>query len=97
MFVLVPLMAALVASPALPATGTAGSRPVARTEVPIGVVGRQDLDRIICRREAVLGSRREKKLCFTRIEWSRREEAAQRMMDNTLWRVGGDKPPPERR
>lgn len=97
MLVLVPLMAAMAALPAASAPETGAARSTHRAEVPIGAVGRQDLDRIVCRREAVLGSRREKKLCFTRIEWSRREEAAQRMMDPTLWRVGGDKPPPERR
>jgi hypothetical protein len=66
----------------------------AALRVAIGAVGEPDADRIVCKKEAAVGSRREKKYCFTRFEWDQREEAANRMMDTTLWGSSGQKAAP---
>ena len=93
MLVLIPVLALLGA-----ASADVKSSPTpqggAGLRVAIGAVGESDPDRIVCKREAAVGSRREKKFCFTRFEWDRREDAADRMMDTTLWGSSGQKATP---
>ena len=92
MSLLVPALIAVI----LGAPGEVGQMSVAtgaKASVPIGAPGRLDADRIVCRKAVVLGSHRQRKVCLTAMDWSRREDAAQRTMDTTLWGQGGIKPP----
>ncbi|NBB15764.1 hypothetical protein GVN21_10395 [Caulobacter sp. SLTY] len=58
-------------------------KPVGQTSVrmPVGKIGVNDLDRISCKREAVVGSRRQRKICDTTAGWQRRADEAAMAMD----------------
>jgi hypothetical protein len=83
MFLVVPaLFLALAAEPAA-VSPVDVKTPAGQTSVrmPVGKVGVKDLDRISCKREAVVGSRRQKKICDTSAGWQRREDEAAMAMD----------------
>lgn len=84
MSLLVPaLLLALAAEPAN-VSPVDVQKPTGKTvslRMPVGKIGVKDLDRISCKREAVVGSRRQKKVCDTNAGWQRREEAAAMAMD----------------
>ncbi|HYE45111.1 MAG TPA: hypothetical protein VEA44_04980 [Caulobacter sp.] len=88
------LVAALLAAPVDVTPVKVRHVPAARIDLDIGAPGTLDPDRIVCRRGIVLGSRRERKICMTAMEWQQRQDAAQRSMDTTLYGLGIAKPPP---
>jgi hypothetical protein len=62
-----------------------------------GSIGLTDLDRISCRREAPVGSRRKVKVCDTSLGWRRRADQAEQLMDpgrrtNGPGKRGGEEP-----
>ena len=68
------------ATGATPATATAGEA--------------DDQDRVICRRERVLGSNRPQRVCMTRREWSRASDTTQEELRNV--RGGAESLPGDR-
>ncbi|NBB15765.1 hypothetical protein GVN21_10405 [Caulobacter sp. SLTY] len=65
---------------------------VARTDFAIGTPGKLDHDRIVCRKSTI-GSRRDRKVCLTALEWTRIEDSAQRNLDTTLYGQGVERQP----
>ena len=57
--------------------------------MPVGKIGVADLDRISCKREAAVGSRRQRKICDTKQGWDKRAEDAAMNMDASR-RTTGD-------
>jgi hypothetical protein len=93
MLVLISALAMLAIEPApAPASAPVEMRQPARTSIPIGAVGLADPDRLSCKREAVVGSRRKEKICDTKDGWQKRQDVAQQQMDSTRWGNGGSKP-----
>ncbi len=62
---------ALVAMDATPATSTSTSQPDAGK--PSATASANPQDRVICKREAITGSRFEKRICMTKAEWGEEE------------------------
>lgn len=92
MLVLMSALALLAAEPATsPAVSTVDVKAPQRTSIPVGQIGVKDPDRLSCKREAVVGSRRKSKICDTRDGWQKREDQAQRIMDGA--RTTGDARP----
>ncbi|MDB5471614.1 MAG: hypothetical protein JWR84_3174 [Caulobacter sp.] len=93
MFVLISTLALLAADPA-PATSVSpvDVRVPQRTSIPIGAIGLADPDRLSCKREAVVGSRRKTKICDTKDGWQKRQDAAQDAMDGGNRTTGDIKP-----
>lgn len=92
MFVLISALALLAADPA-PATSVSpvDIQAQQRTSIPVGAVGVADPDRLSCKREAVVGSRRKTKICDTKAGWQKRQDLAQQQMDGS--RTTGDAKP----
>ncbi len=88
-------MSALALLAAEPATSAAVSpvddKAPQRSSIPVGEIGVKDPDRLSCKREAVVGSRRKSKICDTKDGWQKREDQAQRIMDGA--RSTGDAKP----
>jgi len=89
------LLSALALLAAEPATSAAVSpvdvKAPQRSSIPVGEIGVKDPDRLSCKREAVVGSRRKSKICDTKDGWQKREDQAQRIMDGA--RTTGDARP----
>ncbi len=65
---------ALVVMDATPATSTTSAdapKPAAVAAAKTGDVA--DLDRVVCKKEAITGSRFEKRICMTKAEWGEQE------------------------
>ncbi|WGM39124.1 hypothetical protein [Caulobacter sp. NIBR1757] len=92
MFVLISALALLAADPA-PATPVSPVDVTApqRSSIPVGEIGVKDPDRLTCKREAVVGSRRKSKICDTKAGWQKRQDQAQQIMDGN--RTTGDAKP----
>lgn len=93
MLVLISALALLAAEPA-PGTTVAPVDVNApqRTSIPVGQIGVKDPDRLSCKRESVVGSRRKTKICDTKLGWQKREDAAQEAMDGGSRTTGDVKP-----
>ncbi len=88
MLVLISALTLLAEPGASPPVAPVEVRTLPRTSIPVGAVGVADPDRLSCKREAVVGSRRKTKICDTRDGWKKREDQAQQIMDGA--RTTGD-------
>ena len=91
MLVLISALALMAAEPAATPVAPVDVRQPTRTSMPIGAVGVADPDRLSCKREAVVGSRRKDKICDTKDGWQKRQDMAQKIMDD--YRTTGDSKP----
>jgi hypothetical protein len=90
--VLISALALLAADPAPGTTVTpVDVNAPQRASIPVGEIGVKDPDRLTCKREAVVGSRRKTKICDTKAGWQKREDQAQQIMDGN--RTTGDSKP----
>jgi hypothetical protein len=90
--VLISALALMAAEPAATPVAPVDVRQPTKTSMPIGAVGVADPDRLSCKREAVVGSRRKEKICDTKDGWQKRQDMAQQQMDSTRWGTGDSKP-----
>lgn len=91
MLVLISALALMAAEPAATPVAPVDVRQPTRTGMPIGAVGVADPDRLTCKREAIVGSRRKEKICDTKDGWQKRQDMAQQIMDGA--RTTGDSKP----
>ena len=91
MLILISALALLAADPA-PSVSPVDVNAPQRTSIPVGQIGVKDPDRLTCKREAVVGSRRKTKICDTKLGWQKREDAAQEAMDGGGRTTGDSKP-----
>lgn len=91
MLVLISALALMAAEPAATPVAPVDVRQPTKTSMPIGAVGVADPDRLSCKREAVVGSRRKDKICDTKDGWQKRQDMAQQIMDD--YRTTGDAKP----
>ena len=92
MFVLISALALLATDPAPGSTvSPVDINAPQRTSIPVGQIGVKDPDRLSCKRESVVGSRRKTKICDTALGWKKREDQAQQIMDGN--RTTGDAKP----
>ena len=91
MLVLISALALMAAEPAATPVAPVEVRKLPQTSMPIGAVGVADPDRLSCRREAVVGTRRKEKICDTKEGWQKRQDQAQQIMDD--YRTTGDAKP----
>jgi hypothetical protein len=89
--VLISALALMAAEPAATPVAPVDVRQPTKTSMPIGAVGVADPDRLSCKREAVVGSRRKDKICDTKDGWQKRQDMAQQIMDD--YRTTGDAKP----
>ncbi len=70
---------AIQAAPATASVGAPSAEPVngSQSASVQDRDSRNDLDRVVCRRENVVGSNRPQRICHTRREWAAMREAAQ--------------------
>ena len=85
-------LALMAAEPAATPVAPVDVRQPTRAGMPIGAVGVADPDRLSCKREAVVGSRRKEKICDTKDGWQRRQDIAQQQMDYGRWTTGDAMP-----
>ncbi|MBU1376451.1 MAG: hypothetical protein KKE02_06285 [Alphaproteobacteria bacterium] len=64
--------AALLAGAADPATQAANTATAAAT-TPTKAAGKTDKNEMVCKREAVLGSRMKERVCLTQADWDQRK------------------------
>lgn len=81
------LFAVLLAGPADASATKVEAASTSRLDMVIGSPGKIDHDRIVCRK-SMIGSRRDRKVCLTALEWTRIEDSAQRNLDTTLHGYG---------
>ena len=83
MLLLIAAMAAAVSGDA-PATQTSDVQPPAATQSAPAPApaknSKDDPNHVVCKTEAVTGSRFTDRVCLTRQQWTQREEEAQRLM-----------------
>jgi hypothetical protein len=80
MLLLIAAMAAAVSGDA-PATQTSDAQPPAtQSSKASAPSAKDDPNRVVCRTQAVTGSRFTDRVCLTRQQWSDREQEAQRLM-----------------
>lgn len=56
------------------------ARTAASASTTTSAAGEADEDRVICRRERVVGSNRPQRVCMTRREWTRSSETSQEQL-----------------
>ncbi len=90
--VIVGAALALLALDSAPATSQPTTVRPATVEAPKMVGGVEDPDRVVCRKEALTGSRFEKRVCMTRSQWDdqqKQTEIMERRLNQTATPQGG--------
>lgn len=74
-------MISLVFAAALFAAGEPAAAQAASTATPPAKAAKADKDGLVCRKEAVAGSRMKSRICMTQAEWDQRQRDDREMVE----------------